>query len=206
MRALASALMLCHLGLVVSPGTLQVNVVFEGAPIPARLKAAAIKEVALVWAPYGVDVHAASADDADSGLRIAVVVHARTRRPAPIEVLASTQFLADVPEPVILVYPDAVDAVVTATLTGRSDPELSSVFRDLATGRVFGRALAHEIGHVLLRSAAHSNNGLMRATHSAFDLISPSRQQFTLSCDDVTRLMSLVPGQRTGALTRVARQ
>jgi hypothetical protein len=101
MRAIASALMLCHLGLAVSPGTLQVNVVFEGATIPARLKAAAIKEVALVWAPYGVAVHATRPDEDGSGLPIAVVVHERPRRNAPIEVLASTQVLGDVPEPVI---------------------------------------------------------------------------------------------------------
>jgi hypothetical protein len=37
--------------------------------------------------------------------------------------------------------------------------------RDHALGRVLGRAVAHEVGHYLLGSAAHTRTGLMRASH-----------------------------------------
>jgi len=41
--------------------------------------------------------------------------------------------------------------------------------RELLLGRVMGRALAHEIGHYLLASKAHTPRGLMQATHTASD-------------------------------------
>jgi hypothetical protein len=53
---------------------------------------------------------------------------------------------------------------------------------------VLGRALAHEIGHFLLRSRNHSTVGLMRANPSVSDLIGRSRQTFSLSADDEKRL------------------
>jgi hypothetical protein len=55
-------------------------------------------------------------------------------------------------------------------------------------GRVLGRALAHEIGHFLLRSRNHSKVGLMRANPSVPDLIGRDRQTFFLSADDGKRL------------------
>lgn len=47
--------------------------------------------------------------------------------------------------------------------------ELDSRFtflRERRLGRMVGRAVAHEIGHFLTRSNAHTATGLMRATHS----------------------------------------
>jgi hypothetical protein len=45
-------------------------------------------------------------------------------------------------------------------------------------GRVLGRALAHEIGHYLLRSPDHSVTGLMRAQHSIAELMAEDRGGF----------------------------
>jgi hypothetical protein len=70
--------------------------------------------------------------------------------------------------------------------------ECPPAVREQMTGRLIGRALAHEIGHVLLRSRDHSRDGLMRATHRSSDLIAPERQGFGLSVDDGKRVDEIV--------------
>lgn len=47
--------------------------------------------------------------------------------------------------------------------------------QNILIGRALGRALAHEIGHFLLQSSAHSSVGLMRGRMSFDDFISTSR-------------------------------
>jgi hypothetical protein len=95
-------------------------------------------------------------------------------------------------------YPKTIDAVVSsATVVGLHDRQLTTEFRDVIVGRVFGRALAHEIGHYLLRSRNHSHEGLMRALQSTPDLVGQDRQLFALSADQVTWLHSV--------LTRITR-
>lgn len=44
--------------------------------------------------------------------------------------------------------------------------------------RAMGRALAHEIGHFLLESRAHSEKGLMMASHSSSEFFSVERYAF----------------------------
>jgi hypothetical protein len=90
-------------------------------------------------------------------------------------------------------YPDAVAAIV-ASMRFTSDVLYSQPpFRDQMQGRVLGRALAHEIGHYLLRSRNHSPAGLMRALQPASDLVAPDRRLFRLSADEATRLVSAAP-------------
>ena len=52
----------------------------------------------------------------------------------------------------------------------RTEREWPTILRHVVLGRVLGRALAHEIGHFLLRSRGHSQIGLMRANQSIADL------------------------------------
>jgi hypothetical protein len=67
---------------------------------------------------------------------------------------------------------------------------LPVAIHDAAVGRALGRALAHEIGHFLLRTRQHSPTGLMQAMHSISALIGTDRRPFVLSADDVARLGS----------------
>ena len=46
---------------------------------------------------------------------------------------------------------------------------------------MLGRALAHEIGHYLLRTPGHSKSGLMRAAQTAADLIRDDRGPFRVT-------------------------
>lgn len=48
---------------------------------------------------------------------------------------------------------------------------------------VLGRAIAHEIGHLLLRSNAHTENGLMREVWTVEQLVRNRREDWTFSAD-----------------------
>ena len=54
------------------------------------------------------------------------------------------------------------------------------VIREQAVGRAIGRVIAHEIGHVLLRSRRHAAHGLMRAVQRPDELIDPARTRYQL--------------------------
>lgn len=86
-------------------------------------------------------------------------------------------------------YPNAIAALVsTVELFGRSESSWPTALHNLIVGRALGRALAHEIGHFLLRTRYHSPTGLMRALQPITSLVAADRLCFTLSPDEVTRL------------------
>jgi len=49
---------------------------------------------------------------------------------------------------------------------------------DVTLGRVLGRALAHELGHFLLRSSTHTSRGLMRGNHTIREFVAIGRRGF----------------------------
>ena len=49
---------------------------------------------------------------------------------------------------------------------------------DVLLGRVLGRALAHELGHYLLRSGRHTRRGLMRGDRTIQEFLSAGRRGF----------------------------
>jgi hypothetical protein len=59
------------------------------------------------------------------------------------------------------------------------------MLREYRLGLVLGRAVAHEIGHFLLRTNAHSDSGLMRASIGAREFADPRADSFQL--DDETQ-------------------
>jgi hypothetical protein len=140
-----------------------------------------------------VDIRRSNADDEpwDGALRLTVVLADYQNPRMASEGLASISFSDDLPRPMIVMYPTSIATLVsTTTLLGRSAFEWSIDFRELISGRVLGRALAHEIGHFLLRSRQHSEAGLMRAHPPVSDLVDPGRRQhFVLLPDEVKRLL-----------------
>jgi len=52
--------------------------------------------------------------------------------------------------------------------------------REIYLSRAMGRALAHELGHYLLASKAHTRRGLMQATHTASDFFDTQRRAFAI--------------------------
>jgi hypothetical protein len=58
----------------------------------------------------------------------------------------------------------------------------------VTAGTLLGRAIAHEIGHLLLGTAGHSAAGLMRGFWSDRDLKRDDAPDWTFSRDDVARI------------------
>lgn len=152
-----------------------------------------MSEARLIWARYGVDVHTCPANNAVSPDAITIPVRLIERRAQPwaSEMLGSITFVNEEPEPAIEMFPNAIAALVsTIEFFGRPVKSWPTGFSDAVLGRVLGRALAHEIGHFLLRTTRHSPQGLMRAQQPARELVDPDRRGFALSSDEVTRLVS----------------
>ena len=195
MPVLVAAMVLCLLTPAASaPLRLRVDLVFNGPALPPRLEASAMEEVTRIWAPYGVDVHASSAaaGTREGGVRLTVVLADPPGVRMASDVLGSIRFLDDVPEPGIVMYPNEIDRMVSAgRLHGRDERDWPIAFRHLILGRVLGRALAHELGHFLLRSPHHSRNGLMRSEQALPDLVGPDRHPFVLSAAEAARFASV---------------
>jgi hypothetical protein len=79
----------------------------------------------------------------------------------------------------------------------------ASAKRDEVEGTALGRALAHEIGHYVLRTREHARSGLMRAIHPVPALIDTDRRRFTLSAGEILRVVALheVNADRVDAFT-----
>jgi hypothetical protein len=178
------------------PSRLRVEIAFDGPPVSPMIEASAMKEAARIWAEYGVAVSTIEAGRFGGGDGAVGLTVTFTASPDPRPqggTLGSIRFTDGVPQPAITMYPDAVAAIVASMRFASDVLYTQPPFRDQMLGRVLGRALAHEIGHYLLRSRNHSPAGLMRALQQASDLVAPDRRGFRLSADEVTRLVSAAP-------------
>ena len=81
----------------------------------------------------------------------------------------------------------SADTVVLGTRDWQQIPAL----RERVMGRVVGVVIAHEVGHVLLRSREHAPRGLMRPLLHTSELVDPSRDRFALTVTDVARLRAV---------------
>jgi hypothetical protein len=188
---IASAPLLCLSALLASPQHLRVDITVQGASAPPALVAAAIAEAADIWAPYDVDIRMSDANDgAHDGAVSLVVTLAPVNRRKETGALGSIIFSGDAPEPLIKLYPEAASALIAAVASARRDNIWPAAPGDRVMARVLGRALAHEVGHFLLRSKSHSTAGLMRADQIGSDLMGPDHHGFALSVDEVRRLRS----------------
>jgi len=172
---------------VPTPPRLSVDIIFDGQPMRRQLEAAAMAEVTAIWAPYGVDVREAHPDEPgrDGAVRLTVVLVDRPAGSMVAETLGSIRFVDAVPERRIAIYPDAIASLAsTVPFAGVGCDVWPTALRDAILGRVTGRALAHELGHFLLRARHHSPKGLMRAGLFTRDLMSVDGRPFFLSTDE----------------------
>jgi hypothetical protein len=189
------ALLLVHaMGPMAAARDVRVEVVFGGPP-SRTLEVPALKEARLIWAAYGVDVSASHAGGCEpiDDVSLSVTLAKEPDRGIAAAALGSIRFQDGVPEPAIVLYPPVIAALVSSTQSGNFLVHSPGALRDLVLGRVLGRALAHEIGHFLLRTQQHSTKGLMRALQPTADLVDPNRHRFQLSAADVSRLAAVRP-------------
>jgi hypothetical protein len=66
---------------------------------------------------------------------------------------------------------------------GRSIDRMPPGQVNVLLGTLLGRALAHELGHYLLRSSAHTGTGLMRGRRTIHEFIAPGRKGFDISTE-----------------------
>lgn len=152
-----------------------------------------MEEVSSIWARYGVDIRTSDArESADEPHPTLVVTLSNVPSQLTVrDTLGSIRFVDDAPQTQITLYPREVDTLLSSASFFRSfDLTLLNVQHDTIVGRVLGRALAHEIGHFLLRSRDHSSFGLMRAHQSIYDLVGQGRERFSLSDDERMRLVA----------------
>jgi hypothetical protein len=91
------------------------------------------------------------------------------------------RFEADQPVPdVYLSYANAVSLLETSRDTIGLSHNMTVLERDTYLSRAMGRALAHELGHYLLASKAHTADGLMKANRTAAEFFSMDRRRFSV--------------------------
>jgi hypothetical protein len=193
MTTIASALLICLPGFSTPPQPLRVEIRIEGTAPPPAFVAAAIEEAADIWAVYGVRIRVPAADAVDDGgLRLVVKFTRPGERHTARGALGSILFDGNAPEPTIELYPTAASALIAAVAFNRRESAWPAGPEDKVLARVLGRALAHEIGHFLLRSKTHSRDGLMRAEHIGSDLMAPGHRGFALSPDEICTLHAVL--------------
>lgn len=79
------------------------------------------------------------------------------------------------------------DRVLTVAGRGRLDPAL-----------LLGRAIAHEVGHLILHAAGHASDGLMRAEWTDEELLANRPGDWVFSAPDRRRLRTIDASERAG--------
>lgn len=200
MRTL-SFLLVCFLGASQPSARLKIDLVFDGVRLPQRLIAAAMFETTDIWRPYGVDVRAVTRIEArrPDAISLAVTTVDRPDDGLPVHALGSIQFVNNAPTSTIELYPRAIDDLMERSALSRGEIAWPSALHERILGRAVGRALAHELGHYLLRSQRHSSGGLMRARQMIDDLTNEERRCCVLSREDEARLGELLDPPRAAA-------
>ena len=167
-------------------------------PVPRshRQLRAMIQEAEAIWHPYGVALlwltpwTIGSMPPADIRLRVEFARHARPKSSVgdpDIFSLGAIQFLDGVPDDLITLSADEITTMVLSIpWDGRPLNDLPPALVDDMNGRAFGRVLAHELGHYLLASGTHTQEGLMRPSYPTRELADWDRRGFRL--DAVARL------------------
>ncbi len=149
-------------------------------------------EAERIWRRNGVQLHWVATPEEPTDIWVYVV-----DVPPPVKVsemvmpIAWIAFYDGTPQRIIRISRLSMNRLVDARLWQGKSERISSLTQDLqeeAVGRAWGRALAHEIGHYLLSSKAHTKTGLMRASLPDHDLIAESAGKFTLEAEQVQQL------------------
>jgi len=95
------------------------------------------------------------------------------------------RFDADQPAPdMYLSYANAVTLLETSRDSIGLSHNMTVLERDIYLSRAMGRALAHELGHYLLASKAHTADGLMKANRTAAEFFSSDRRRFAVTASE----------------------
>jgi len=144
-------------------------------PVPGDLVNTIVSTAAAIWAPYNVFIaptFTLARSEMDAGIWLTLVL-SDPPTPWAKPALASLQFTADSPGTVLYASLDRARSLFRSVERGAPTP---AALADRYAATLLGRAVAHEIGHYLLRSRAHARAGLMRPVFSAKDATNDARQ------------------------------
>src|SRR5437588_1150380 len=138
----------------------------------------ALTETATVWRPLGCVIEWEPADPlAHAAVRV-IFTDDEPVNSTPDDVLAWIRFLeSGRPESVIHVSRVRARRLL-ASRRGALDAPVK--WHDVLLSRIIGRALAHELGHYVLASKAHTATGLMRPRFTLEELVANDRAGFRL--------------------------
>jgi hypothetical protein len=143
------------------------------------------REVDAIWAPQAVRIEWSHAG-MPSCVRI-VIDRSASALPSlggdERWSVAATRVVAGQLTPPIYVSVDAAERVVRAASPPYSAPALAGVM----VTRVLGRAIAHELAHILLNTRVHAQHGLLRATFTADDFVFAGQEGFRLDAEQLAR-------------------
>jgi hypothetical protein len=160
--------------------------------VSASLVALVIAEVDAIFRSAGVSFIWRHGESTLTTLRVAIGNEAGAAREGGMP-LGWIKFADGRPQQEIYVsYANAEKLMEESRGVIGFDNNMSIAERQRMLGRVMGRALAHELGHYLLATKAHTAKGLLKAVRSAQELFGFDRRRFQLE-----------PAQRTQIAARL---
>lgn len=164
--------------------------------VPNPIVTRALTEARAIWRDAGVQIEWRK-DDGTASRDLHVVFGDFHRHSAPGDVpIAWIDAIDGVPVNVIHVSREAANELLEAD--GRVPSEMKEI--PAATteflGRALGRALAHEIGHYLLRSRDHDRRGLMATRRTSVELFGPDRSPFAVTPSELARVVASLDRSR----------
>jgi hypothetical protein len=165
-----------------------------------------VDETNAIWRPAGVTLVAERTPAPSSG-RLGVVIGSRRGAALANEApMGWIEFSDGQPQPQLyLSFTNAVVLLEAARGPMESSLHMPVLERETYLGRALGRALAHELGHYLLASKAHTAHGLMKANFTAAEFFATNTRQFLIDASEraivEARLdaMALVASATSGA-------
>lgn len=134
--------------------------------LPDGVRSVLMREVRDIWKREGVEIGWEPFAPASRGIRVLVVSGAAASAARSGHHWPVAELLGDARGEAIAVASVAAARQVLAAADVADGPDALVAQR---LGVVLGRAVAHEIGHYLLNTAAHARHGLMRARIDARD-------------------------------------
>jgi len=140
-------------------------------------------EAGAIWAPAGIALqwNRDGATHEARGLTLEVTIDDRPTPAGRDGALGWVTFTSDRPEHFIHLSRVSAEDLLHST-PGLNDATIAS--HEALIGRALGRALAHELGHYILRSKVHAGRGLMRATWTSDQTFAVIREGFELSSQE----------------------
>jgi hypothetical protein len=150
-------------------------------------------DVRAIWKPYldlEFDGQDAISTPYDDQVRVAIVDRPRPGSSADAASLGWIDFSAPgKPSNTVKVSTAVITRLLADGRWGdRPLRDLPLTYRARFVKQALARAIAHELGHYLLRSSAHASEGLMRTRLTIFDMIVPGTHLFRLLPDQIKLL------------------